>query len=200
MDHYSIELTIDGVKSTYSQGEQSRNEFFGFFIKTVCDAFSNRKQITSCSLLWKGILVLDQYEQVVKAAIGLGNLSMMAMTFDGAHNAFESFDVMVKAYESKIVSDEHIYFRVEYDGVLYDPLWFVSPQPSIIYKFVEEWAFIVNSVYAEVPKEKVDSSWMMGYYISTEVKQIKELIDTNPEEAKKRLSVMEYMVNSKVKI
>lgn len=45
---------------------------------------------------------------------------------------------------------------------------------------------------------EVDNDWMLGYYVRNELKQIKELLDTDLQEAKKRISVMEYMINSKV--
>lgn len=210
MNKYTIEAIIDGVDLKYNHSS------FGYmlvaFAQDVNSALDKGKSIGECHMYRTetGEQVLYGFKRILLVGAAISGLPIQSVSTDGTvlqfMNATDLFNL------SKRMELKWEKFKIEMTligtRVTITPEWIEQPGINTL---LCDWEFNVRGfqsnekqyregIQAELSTETVDNDWMLGYYVRNELKQIKALLDTDLQEAKKRISVMEYMINSKVKI
>lgn len=212
-----------GTEHMYNFNNYSTfDSMFESFLLLLEESKKRNCVISHVVLYYQGTRVQSGLLTVLQVATAIAGFDIQMTAPDGGTSrVIKPFSLVHLASwiaPSNNLDDDITFGIVSMSGVVYN----VFPQTVMICNlggYVRHWKLIVQNAQETVcnllEKEKkytqsinnlpdidavlnpVDTDWMMGYYVRNELKQIKELIDTDPTEAKKRISVMEYMINQK---
>lgn len=224
MNHYTISF-INDQKPVLLHNYDHFNSMFEMFLELVEEAQENNWQLSDAELLYRGVPIAHDIVSIIKIGTVIANFSIMVS--DPNNQGFMLYPLstyVVGVREFKIDSEEVKIHIVGNRSNSYN-VFPLSIFTCNLKPYFKQWGDMVEKAQQKVQSlmkatkehknvchdhvinsvlqndiQPVDTEWMLGYYVRNELKQIKELLETDLQEAKKRISVMEYMINSKVKI
>lgn len=216
MNNYTIAMKVNNNQVTLNNYAH-----FGTMLEVafeyIEDAYKNHHPIDDVVLCYKDAIIATDIPNLVRIGSSIAGFDVM-FTDPTTGYCVQSMPLSVLLTSPETIHLPGKTINVNIVGKrqqMYDVLLPNSMLVSNLNKMFTVWAEVANdaqcvisNVYdlpdieavLEPVQEPVDTEWMLGYYVRNELKQIKELLETDLQEAKKRISVMEYMINSKVKI
>lgn len=220
---FSISMYIDGGQ--YIELENSDfNALFERFLSIVEDSVLNNSPIDQPVFKFGDYILGTDITEILKIGAGFSNSKLVltsSLSSDFMINSVQGF--AEKARELSYLNWKDV--RVSIKGsrpAPYEVFHNSIPGGDIKY-YIIEWFYELykgacdkhRDAIKEYSKDQQDheinpvilnspqmsgSSWVLNYYLPQEVQRAKDLIDSNPEEAKKVLDVMAYILqNSKEK-
>lgn len=209
MIKYTIEAIIDGIDRKYEHA--SLGHMVVAFAQDINTALDNGKSISGCYMYnsVSGVQLVYGFKRILLIGAAISGLPIASISPEGTVLQFINAEDLFSASKRMELKWPKFKITMTLIGVTVTltPDWLEQTE---ITTWLCNWEFLVRGFkrtekyHNEVPQpavstESVDNDWMLEYYVRNELKKIKELIDTDIQEAKKRISVMEYMINSKVK-
>lgn len=225
MNKYTISFTCD-KKHVLLNNYDHFDSMFEMFLELLEEAFENKWVVCDAELRYCGISISNDIVNIIKIGTVIANFSIMVSdpNNQGVFMLYPLSTYVVGVREFKIDSEEVKIHIVGNRSNSYN-VFPLSIFTCNLKPYFKQWGDMVEKAQQKVQSlmkaakehknvchdhainsvlqndiQPVDTEWMLGYYVRNELKQIKELLETDLQEAKKRISVMEYMINSKVKI
>lgn len=202
MNKYSIEVVIGDVLKTYTNDDF--RTMYEHFATDVAHAVYDSKPICGGHLYridGEKESILYGYQHVLTVGVAMCNFEISALAVGGNHLRIGTPKELFELSKKMKLEWEAVMFTFHTGGkqISFTHSWIDKKD---LYNFLNDWEFRLAGVERQgclYPNKEVenvvDTSWQMDYYIRTEVKQIRELMNTDVEEAKKRLDVMSYILN-----
>ena len=211
MNNYTITMKVNNNQVNLENFSDFGN-MFEVFLEHIEHAYRAKHRIDDVVLCYKDAILATDVPTVIRIGTAIAGLDIMftdpstgdciaSGPLSDLLGSPESVRLRGKTVNINIVGKRQQMYDLLPNSML------VSNMPNVFANWaslVKDAQCVVTTVYdlpdIDAVLEPVDNDWMLGYYVRNELKQIKELLDTDIQEAKKRISVMEYMINSKVKI
>jgi hypothetical protein len=207
MNHFRISMKMNGKKLS-SENNQDFREMFEIFLSYIEEAAKRKYNIDEPVLTYKDAILATDIVSIIQIGTAISGFDIMITEeFNGQCLMKYPYDIIIenvdKLHHGKDVKVNIVGRRQQIYEVFQSP---VLPQNLKTYFTVwkntcdEAQKIVQDYVINPVLKEEVDMNWTMEYYAPAELKKALALIDTNPEESKKILMVMDYMLSNKVNI
>lgn len=211
MNNYSIAMKINNHQVTLDNYAHF-GTMFEVFLEYIEKAYLAKHPIDDVVLCYKDAILATDVASLIRIGSSIAGFDIMftdpttgycitTVPLSVLLNSPDTIRLPGKTINVNIVGKRQQMYDLLPNAML------VSNMPMVFSNWaslVKDAQCVVTTVYdlpdIDAVLEPVDTEWMLGYYVRNELKQIKELLDTDLQEAKKRISVMEYMINSKVKI
>lgn len=207
MNQYSIMMKING-RDLDLCNYLHFIDLFEVFLAHIEEANRHKHYIDDVMLICNDIAVATDVQSIIRIGTFISGFDIM-ITDALTGNCVMKYpcNLILENVEnlrySKDVKVNIVGRRLEIYSVLQSPVIAQNLKTyfSVWVRDVEFAQKIINDKRKNLLSTKeVDMNWTMEYYIPTEVKKALSFIDTNPEESKKILMVMDYMLSSKVKL
>lgn len=180
------------------------SDMFESFLLLVEEAQQNKHPIDNVVMTFKDAIIATDVQAIIRIGTVIAGFDIMITSARTGHCIMKHpYDIMFanKNNFTNIESDVKVSIvgrRQQIYSVLHSPVlaqnlrtyftvWENDSNDAL--KTVQDYQ--INPVL----QEHVDMNWTMQYYAPAELKKALALIDTNPEESKKILMVMDYMLS-----
>lgn len=220
MNNYTISFMNDN-KPVMLDNYEHFDSMFEMFLGLIEEAIENDWSLHDAEFRYRGVLVSNDIVNIIKIGTVIANFNVM-LSLPNAKSPLMVYQLHtylngVKEYS---IASEGVMVYIVGNRIKRYNVFPLSILTCNLAQYFQQWGTVVDKAQKQVQSmmkadktnpvrdlpdidamlSPVDNDWMLGYYVRNELKQIKELLDTDIQEAKKRISVMEYMINSKVKI
>lgn len=204
MSDYSISMNVNNIAIVIVPYVKFA-DLFESFLKTIEQANTNKHPIDNACMTFKDRIIATDIQAIIRIGTVIAGFDIMITSARTGHCIMNHpYDIMFanKNNFTNIESDVKVSIvgsRQQIYSVLQSP---VLAQNLRTYFTV--WENVSNDALKimqdcqinPVLQEPIDMNWTMEYYAPAELKKALALIDTNPEESKKILMVMDYMLSN----
>lgn len=202
LNYYNIKLSINNVVVDFKdKGYLEFSDMFEQVMGLLEQAFDACENITNVELTYKDKVIANDIDTLIKIGTAISNFSVK-LEYDNNNFCYKhEIYFFIENILSLPRSESYKIYIVGSKGTVYNV--FPTVGHFQIKKIFDEWGDIIDTAQKivndydinPVLEEPIDMNWTMQYYVPAELKKALSLIDTNPEESKKILMVMDYMLS-----
>lgn len=177
------------------------------FLEYVENAIEMKHPIDEAVLIYKDAVIATDVQSIIRIGASIAGFDIMFthpatgycignLPLDSILNSPETLVFSVGYINVNIVGKRQQMYAVLGDTMAVECITsYFTNWKSLVADAQVNVKVASDHVINSVLQQKVDMNWTMEYYVPAELKKALAAIDTNPEESKKILMVMDYMLS-----